>query len=428
MSSNSGESSSQKSTAELEKEWESNGLDVVQAPKEFRDLYVKMRLRQYEEVNLQDFELWEQYREDFAGWTISHFRNSNPHATRILRHCLRAHGVWVGRNNSRLLSEALYDTLQEDQPGEWSKEEIEEHVRTNGEFKSRKIAWLIKSGGSTIRFGSTDTPATAPFSTMTPNPSTTPAVRDYSRDITNLSKLYTGDSQKYSGQNDNFDFHLTIFNNYCSQLNIDDDAVKAKAYSTMLKGQALEHFFINLRAAGATVSFDDLCNATRNYFETPEYRRAQLSKWNATTLRTVIAKNTEKSTAECLHLLVTQLRHLQPSLDFPLRTDAFLHNKLITACQDISSCQYACYKPAETLSGLINDLDSSITTYEKTHPPSSSSAAFFTDRRFHRDQQRFPSRNTRRFPSRRPQDSSRSAAQKRCFVCKKEGCWSMKHT
>jgi hypothetical protein len=81
----------------------------------------------------------------------------------------------------------------------------------------------------------------------------------------------------------------------------------------MLKEQALDHHFTNLQATGnATVSFTELCNGTRNYFETVEYRRSQLYKWNSTTLRTVATdtKNAGKSMKECLQLLITELRHI----------------------------------------------------------------------------------------------------------------------
>jgi hypothetical protein len=305
--------------------------------------------------------------------------------------------------------------LQEEKPTQWSQEEIEDHINSNSEFKSRKIAYLIKSGGSSINFG--------PSVPVTP-PLALPVARDPARDITNLAKLYTGD-QKYSGQDDNFDFHLTIFNNYCSQLGIQDDLTKAKAYSIMLKGLALDHYFTNLRNTDSNVNipFNELCNTTRNYFETAEYRRSQLNKWNATTLRTVIAdtKNVGKSTKECLQLLVAELRHLQPSLDSALRTDLFLHSKLITACQDVPACEYACFKPAESLSSLITDLQSSITTYEKTHPSDPSTSVFFTDRRFYCNQPRFlPS--SPQLPSRLPSSRfPRPIQYKRCFVCQKEG-------
>jgi hypothetical protein len=224
------------------------------------------------------------------------------------------------------------------------------------------------------------------------------------------------DESKYTGPNDNFDYKLDIFHDLCSRASVPETA-KAKAYPTMLTSLALDHYYTNLCNVARTLPFDQLCNATRNYFEGPEHRRSVLNKWNSTTLQTVIDKNTGKSTHDCLQLLIKELRHLQHGLDYNLRTDNFLHSKLVTACQKLPSCQYACFKPSDSLAGLINDLQSSITTYEESHP-NESTQAFFTDRRFHRQQ---PSR----FPPPRP---PRNNTTKRCFVCNKEGCWSTKHT
>ena len=212
----------------------------------------------------------------------------------------------------------------------------------------------------------------------------------------------------------------------------------------MLRGLALDHYYTNLKSNPLGVSFDKLCEATRNYFEGPEYRRDILTQWNAIKLRTVIDKNPEKSTTECLQILIKDLRHLQHGLDIKLRTDDFLHNKLITACQEVEPCKYACYKPADTLAGLINDLRSSIVTYEVSNPPGSTQAfatdiqypqypqtdsdAYFTDRRY---RQQHPYRTS---STRNPRSNShtkvypRRRTSQKCFVCGKEGCWSTRHT
>jgi hypothetical protein len=68
----------------------------------------------------------------------------------------------------------------------------------------------------------------------------------------------------------------------------------------MLRGLALNHYYTNLKSNPLGVSFNKLCKAIYNYFEGLEYRRNILTQWNATKLRTVINKNTEKSTIECL--------------------------------------------------------------------------------------------------------------------------------
>ncbi len=132
------------------------------------------------------------------------------------------------------------------------------------------------------------------------------------------------------------------------------------------------------------------------------------------------SENEEKSMKECLQLLIKDLRHLQHELDSELRSERFIHNKVINACQDVSTCQYACYRSSDSLSDLINDLRSLIVTYQKIN--SNLNETFFIDRRYHKN---FSSRNfslrinqDRRFQNHRFKDRSK----KRCFVCQKESC------
>ena len=83
----------------------------------------------------------------------------------------------------------------------------------------------------------------------------------------------------------------------------------------MLRSLALDHYYTNLKGNPLGAPFNKLCKATRNYFEGPEYKRDILTQWNATKLRTVMDKNTEKSTIECLQILIENLRHLQHGLN-----------------------------------------------------------------------------------------------------------------
>jgi len=78
----------------------------------------------------------------------------------------------------------------------------------------------------------------------------------------------------------------------------------------MLRGLALDYYYTNLKSKPLGVPFDKLYKATRNYFKGLKYRRDILTQWNATKLRTVIDKNTKKSTIECLQILIKDLRHL----------------------------------------------------------------------------------------------------------------------
>src|SRR6266536_2095027 len=139
----------------------------------------------------------------------------------------------------------------------------------------------------------------------------------------------------------------------------------------MLRGLALNHYYTNHKNVTQAISFEQMCNATYNYFKGPEHKRNVLNCWNKTTLWTIISKNPKKSTLKCLQLLINNLRHLQHSLENNLKTDDFLHNKIITACITHEACRYASCKPVKTITGLINELWTSINVYEATCPQES---------------------------------------------------------
>jgi hypothetical protein len=103
-----------------------------------------------------------------------------------------------------------------------------------------------------------------------PPASTTPVTSGFGRELANLAKLYT-DESKYSGENDNFDFKLTIFHDLCNRADIPQEA-KPRAFPTMLRGLALDHYYSNTNIGGMALSFDGLCDLTRQYFEGAEYK------------------------------------------------------------------------------------------------------------------------------------------------------------
>jgi len=59
----------------------------------------------------------------------------------------------------------------------------------------------------------------------------------------------------------------------------------------MLRGLALNHYYTNLKNVTLTLLFNQICNATRNYFKGPEYRRGILGQWNLITLKSTIGKS-----------------------------------------------------------------------------------------------------------------------------------------
>jgi hypothetical protein len=100
--------------------------------------------------------------------------------------------------------------------------------------------------------------------------------KTYSKELANLAKLYT-DEAKYSSENDNFDFKLTIFTNLCQKTNILKQEF-SQAYSTILCGLALDHYYTNLKSNPLSVPFNKLYKAIYNYFKGLEYKRNILTQ------------------------------------------------------------------------------------------------------------------------------------------------------
>ena len=181
-----------------------------------------------------------------------------------------------------------------------------------------------------------------------------------------MAKIYT-DKAKYSGEDDSFTFKLSIFHDICNRADVLPKA-KLKTFPTMLKRLAIKFYYSNMNT-DSSLNLDQICQSIQDYFERAEHRGSVLAKWNGTLLKSVMTKleNEEKSMEECLQLLIKDLCHLQYGLDSTLRFESFIYNKLLSACQDTPACQYACFKPSENLTSLINDLQSSIVTFTKAN-------------------------------------------------------------
>ena len=123
-------------------------------------------------------------------------------------------------------------------------------------------------------------------------------ISGYGRELSNLAKMYTEES-KYSGENDSFTFKLAIFNDICSRADVPSEA-HMKAFLTILKGLALDYYYLNIGITSLTMNFDQVCYLIRAYFEGAEYKRSILSKWNSITLWSTMTGNEGKSMEESL--------------------------------------------------------------------------------------------------------------------------------
>jgi hypothetical protein len=116
--------------------------------------------------------------------------------------------------------------------------------------------------------------ATAPsINALYTQPTETKATINYSRDLATLAKIYTEES-KYSGEDNNFNCKLTIFNNFYNRVNIPQVA-KIKGFPIMLHSIAFDFYYKN---KATYVTFNGICNAIHNYFKGLEYKRGVLIK------------------------------------------------------------------------------------------------------------------------------------------------------
>src|SRR6266576_3379533 len=95
----------------------------------------------------------------------------------------------------------------------------------------------------------------------------------HSKEIANTAKIYT-EEQKYSGTNKSLDYKLTIFYNIYNQADIPQEAY-FKAFPTILKGLALDHFYINQLSH---LLFAKVCKHLQNFFKGLGFQYKNLDK------------------------------------------------------------------------------------------------------------------------------------------------------
>ena len=177
--------------------------------------------------------------------------------------------MWVLKRARTSIALSLYNTLKEEEPTEWTDFEINEYLSSGGTFNSGQITYMLK-----MKQNQLPGPPSIQYEKMPPVISIplAPAVitQGHGRELSNLAKMYTEES-KYSGENNNFDFKLTVFHNICSRANVPEEA-KAKAFPIMLHGLTLDYYYLNIANSTQIMTLDDICHSIQVYFEGAEYK------------------------------------------------------------------------------------------------------------------------------------------------------------
>lgn len=114
-------------------------LDEKNQTEKILNGYITCVLRTWKLMRITKRGLWNDFREEFSGWTLDTFKVANRAALKLIRIHLTTHGVWIRVGPGISYAKGLYDCLQEVTQHEWTKEDIEDHLKEQTDnFNSRR--------------------------------------------------------------------------------------------------------------------------------------------------------------------------------------------------------------------------------------------------------------------------------------------------
>lgn len=349
--------------------------------------------------------LKEYFKEDFQKFTAIMFQNLPQHLRRDIRDHLRSHGVYVPISTALNIAYALDRVRREDL--QWPTNTTGGVVAENtssGPIETTPVG-LETSSGEALRAAVGNASGMTHFTTA----SATTFRSSFA--ISSIIKVYTHESQKYSGGlKDNLEKKVKIFSERCEQCGVSDEE-KPRAFSVMLTGVALEYYFTN--AKGVITDFDGMVGKVKSRFLTKERTLAMTQELESTSLVRYISEKAPLSKKECLNKMVSCFQELQMCLPKDYRSDFILKNKLLSACSNVEQCRLARQKVAPTVEGVIADLHTPISISTLTNSEgkleSLPTAMYTTRKRHHRNVHKGRSGKT-------------------CYVCGRSNCWSTNYT
>ncbi|KAI6248703.1 hypothetical protein HI914_02685 [Erysiphe necator] len=430
--------------------------------------YIKYVLDIYKRQAWSGSTLANQFAEDFQHFSQEHFSNSDEETLINFRKHLRHNGVYIRMKRFEPVAKALADAIENELP--WPDNDKDRPSNLPFNTPSPKI--INKPLSSNLhpsvapenenRYHPLESIQTFPKSNrqnsqkpnITDQTNPTPSsnnnfnyqnsntlpnpeemifktyngnnYQEFSRELMSLNKMYS-EENKYNGlPTESFTYKSSIFIDFASKSEIPQDALPT-AFSTMLKGMALEYYYSCCQ--GSTLTISQLIRRFQEHFEGEEHRRNMLREWNKVNLRNMFHKNPSKEKGLVFNEMVQILRATQRGLDREYQTDSALRNKIISACSDIPACSSAILQQTHSISALCNNIYAAL-EYNETAIRAESSdpvaSAYLTDRKFHERIQ--TSRQNSSHNNSSHSNALTSSNPKKCFVCRQVGCWSTNHS
>ena len=293
------------------------GIDINNIERDKVLEYIQTKLHFYIEDKVQDSDLWELFHKDFKDFSVDIFKQ-HQRETQRLRQVLRCGGVFVALNTKSItIAQCVAEVLGEEEQHVWTVADL---VEAEPDLRRGPILSIyIKPGVTGFTHEKLQakapyaqpqsqtlyTPTSLPPAPAVPQPYIQGTVQASSKLISEVAKIYT-EEQKYNGINGSFDLKLAIFLDICQRVDLPASCL-LRAFPTMLKGLALDHFYNN-QLSGLT--YEEACSSTRNFFEGPGYQRRNLDKWNSISLSSITAENPNKNVYKNIQMLINTLQQL----------------------------------------------------------------------------------------------------------------------
>ena len=128
-----------------ERDW--TAFSALENDTETTNDFIKYKLEEYDEIGFRNFDLWDQFKDDFESFTEDTFKSANQTFVRKLRNQLRKYGVWVKKERQGNAAQALYQTLLEEDLAPWPEGEVQACVNKGEIFNSRRIDIILDKEG-----------------------------------------------------------------------------------------------------------------------------------------------------------------------------------------------------------------------------------------------------------------------------------------
>lgn len=234
-----------------------------------------------------------------------------------------------------------------------------------------------------------------------------------------------------------------VFVSFCKRLQIEEDQYHA-VFPDILSDRA-EDFYMN--HIGPDKRWDEIYRLLDNHFNTNINHSQYWTDWTTTTFVRTRQDNPEKTLPEVLETMLDRLQLVQRALGEGYQGEIALYTAVARACRGVPELESALLHQKPTCGALFADLRASLQVamdrnsqrqYLADETGMQPYDVNFVDRKYRSnfkdrqrtDRQPFTKRTyQRRTSSYGPRTPlNKDHATKRCFVCKKVGCWSSNHT